>query len=56
MGHSDAGDVVSSVIGLFLFGTILGTVLFIAAPNIFSGLPVGILNYFGNISSFLQLR
>jgi hypothetical protein len=56
MGHSDAGDFVSTIVGLFIFGTILGVVLFVAAPNILAGLPQGMLNYFGNISSFLQLR
>lgn len=56
MGHSDASDVISSLIGLFIFGTILGVVLFNVAPSILVGLPHGILNYFGNISSYLQIK
>jgi hypothetical protein len=56
MGHSDAGDIVSSIIGLFIFGTILGVILFVAVPNILGGFPSGIVNYFGNISEFLQIK
>jgi hypothetical protein len=56
LGHSEISDVVSSLIGLFIFATILGVVFINVSPQTVNFLPSGILNYFHSISNFLQLK
>jgi hypothetical protein len=56
MGHSEVSDLISGLIGLFIFATVLGVVLFNVSPNLLNGVPSGILNYFHTISGYLQLK
>ena len=56
MGHSEVSEVISSLVGLFIFATILGVIFINVSPQLIAGLPTGILNYFHSISSFLQLK
>jgi hypothetical protein len=56
LGHSEFSEIISSLIGLLIFATILGVILINVSPNLVSGLPAGVLNYFYAISSYLRLK
>ena len=56
MGHSEVSEIISSAIGLFIFLTILGVILFNVSPQLIAGLPQGALNYFHTISIYLRLK
>jgi hypothetical protein len=55
-GHSDVADLITSIIALFIFATILGVIFLLYTPQLISGLPVGILNYLHSIVNALQIR
>lgn len=54
LGHSDVSEVVSSLLSIFIFLTILGVVFSIFTPHIISGLPAPVLNYFDSIAKLIQ--
>jgi len=56
MGHSLVSEIVSSLVGIFILITIFGVILVNVSPDVLSSLPVGLVNYFHNVSSFLQLK
>jgi hypothetical protein len=56
MGHSEVSEAVSSLIGLFIFLTILGVVFINISPQSINFLPAGILNYFHSIGAYLQIK
>lgn len=55
-GHSDTSDLVSSLIGVFVFATIIGVIFLQISPDATKALPAPILNYLNSISNFLKLK
>lgn len=55
-GQSDISDLISSLIGLFIFLTILGVVFLNVAPQLLAGFPQGIMNYLNSINGYVQPR
>jgi hypothetical protein len=55
-GHSEISDLISSLIGLFIFATILGIVFLNVSPHLLSGFPQSILNYLNGINGYIQPR
>jgi len=52
-GRSGIGRVVNTLVGLWLFGTILGVVFFRVAPQLITMLPIEVLNYFASVSKLI---
>jgi hypothetical protein len=56
LGHSEISDIISSLISIAIFLTILGVILFKFSPQTINFLPAGILNYFHSVSNLVQLK
>jgi hypothetical protein len=56
IGYSVIADITKSIIGLFIFATILGIVLLHASPQTIAGLPPDIQNYLFAVNNFFQIR
>jgi hypothetical protein len=54
--HSWVSDIISSLLGLFIFATILGIVFLNVAPQILNGFPPVVMNYLAFLNSYLQLK
>jgi len=52
LGRSEVADFIKSLIGIFVFFTILGIIFHNVSPNLLSGLPDGIQNYLNEVSNY----
>lgn len=56
IGHSLISELINSLIGLFVFATILGIIFLHTSPQIIFGLPQNVQNYLYAINNFLQIK
>lgn len=56
IGHSVISEIINSLIGIFIFATILGIIFLHTSPQIIVGLPQNIQNYLHMINNYLQIK